>query len=398
MASHNSNTYNIICFGFLPWSNMWKRNQSMMAELAKFDFIHRVIFVDPLVSIRRLLSWKNNNFHNNNADMSLKFFPFKLNSKIWKYTPIHFLPYRINRTLFERIETNLMINIIKQLNSKKPHILFMNCPNIVLPNLLDELLKKAELSIFDFSDDFAELALNNNIKELWKTNMIKYAQAADIVLTVNDHLKNKYNFLNSNIHVIRNATNYHNFDRQTYTSIPYLEKLKSTGKPIIGYSGSATIFRVDFDLLTISFKERPDWHFVFIGHTDPYFTGICSKYDNVHLIPPVDYQILPNYLRYFDVAIVPFMINEHTKGNDLLKFHDYLAMGKAVVSTETSGAQDLKDLIRIAHTSTDFLREIEEALTDYSSEVISRRKNIALGNSWCYRIEDVTKLMINHLR
>ena len=80
------------------------------------------------------------------------------------------------------------------------------------------------------------------------------------------------------------------------------------------------------------------------------------------IFAPVDYISLPNYLQYFDVAIVPFKINAHTKGNDLLKLHDFLAMGKPVVSTEIGGAKDLKDVIRIANSPSNFLEEIEKAL------------------------------------
>lgn len=375
---------------------MWKRNQSMMAELAKQDFVNRVIFVSPHVSIRNIFKRKNRNSHIS-FSVSDKLFPRKRTPNLWEYTPLHFLPLKGRIPALELMETRMMLQIIRQLNAHKPYILFMNCPNIFSQYLLDNLLKHAELSIFDFSDDFLELVHTKKSKDFFFRNITKYAQAADIVLTVNDHLKEKYSFLNPNIHVIRNATNYYNFDRMQYKSIAFLERIRSAKMPILGYSGMVNTSRIDFSLLDFLVEKRPNWQFVFIGTADSTFTGRYLQYRNVHHLSPVDYHRLPDHIRYFDVAIVPFEINEHTKGNDLLKFHDYLAMGKAVVSTETGGARDLKDVIRIAQRPYDFLEEVEKALIGCTPEDILKRKSVALINSWHNRIKELEELMENRL-
>ncbi|OQX56295.1 MAG: hypothetical protein B5M53_02250 [Candidatus Cloacimonas sp. 4484_209] len=384
--------YNVICFSFMPWSNMWKRNQSMMAEIAKFDFIDKVIFVNPDISIRRIFTRKSKN-SNISLGISSKLLPFKRTSKIWEYTPVCFVPFRKYFTKLEKIETQIMLKIIRRLNSNMPYILFMNCPNIFLHYLLDELLENAELSIFDFSDDFVELVHSKKSKDFFLCNIMKYAKAADIVLTVNNHLKTKYAFLNKNIYVIRNATNYYNFNRVSYKSIDFLEKIKSKKMPILGYSGVINMSRIDFDLLDFLLKKRPNWQYVFIGLADSHFTRRYLQHKNVHHLPPVDYQSLPDYIHYFDVAIVPFKINEHTKGNDLLKFYDYLAMGKPIVSTEIGGAEDLRDVISIAQGPSDFLEKIEKALINNASEDILKRKNVALENSWHKRVKELEELI-----
>ncbi len=305
----------------------------MMAEISKCDFINRLVFVNPINSIRSLLVRKNNN-SKVASGVTSKIFPSRITPKIFVYTPINIFPHKKYLTALKRIENVIRLNIIRHLNNQKPYIIFMNCPNISLRYILDELLKDAELSIFDFSDDFVELGYGKKTKELFRRNIAKYAKAADIVLTVNNHIKNKYVSLYSDIHVIRNATNYYNFDRKSYKSIDFLERLKQNKKPIIGYSGIANMSRIDVGLLDFLFEKRPDWQFVFVGPADSDITERYLKYKNFHHLLPVDYQSLPDYTSYFDVAVVPFKINEHTKGNDLLKFHDFLAMGKPVVSTK----------------------------------------------------------------
>lgn len=376
---------------------MWKREQSMMAEISKCEFINRLIFVNPSTSIRSIFNRRNCNV---NADSSLssKLFPSKITPKIVLYTPINIIPNRKCLTILKRFEIEVMLKIIRRLNNNKPYIMFMNCPNIFSQYLLDELLIDSKLSIFDFSDDFIELNYGKRAYELFRRNIAKYAKTADIVLTVNDHIKNKYASLYSDIQVVRNATNYYNFDRKSYKSVYFLEMLKQNKMPIIGYSGIANMSRIDVDLLDFLLEKRPNWQFVFVGPADSNIIERYLKYKNFHHILTVDYQSLPDYISYFDVSIVPFKINEHTKGNDLLKFHDFLAMGKPIVSTRIGGAKDLKDVIRIVQRPFEFLAEIEKSLLGDTSKDVLERKNVALKNSWHNRIKELEQSIKSHLK
>ncbi len=385
-------TYNIICFGFMSWSNMWKRNQSMMAEISKCDFINRLIFVNPVISMRRIFACENRNSKEVSGKTS-KIDSSNITSKISVYTPINIVPHRKYLTALKEIETKIKLNKIRNLNNQKPYILFMNCPNIFSNYILDELLKDAALSIFDFSDDFVELGYNKVSIEFFRRNIAKYAKAANIVITVNDHIKKKYASLHADIHVIRNSTNYYNFDRKSYKSIDCLVKMKRDNQPIIGYSGLANLSRINSELLIFLLEKRTDWQFVFIGPAHSNFTGRFIKYNNFHHIQSVDYQSLPDYINYFDVAIVPFKINEHTQGNDLLKLHDFLAMGKPIVSTEIGGAKDFRDVIRVVKRPIDFLNEIERFLYDDNIDDILKRKNVALENSWHNRVKELEELI-----
>ena len=368
----------------------------MMAAISKCDFVNRLIFVNPGMSIRNIFNSKKSRI-NAGSNGTTKLFPSKVESKIFVYTPINFIPSIKFLSALKKIEIKIMLKIVRRLNKYKPYILVMNCPNIFSNYFLDELLKNAALSIFDFSDDFSELEYGEKAKELFMCNMAKYAKKADIVLTVNDHVKSKYTSLNSNIHVIRNATNYFNFDRKNYKSIDVLEMMKSSKNPIIGYSGIANMGRIDSGLLDYLLEMRPDWQFVFVGPAHAKFVVNYLHYKNVHHILPVSYQELPDYIHYFDVAIVPFKENDNTRGNDLLKLHDYLAMGKPVVSTAIGGANDLRGVIRIAKGPSDFLGEMEKALHCRNDEEVLMGKNVALANSWHNRVSELEHLMKNSL-
>ena len=177
---------------------MWKRNQSMMAELAKKKFINKVIFVNPIISIWRLFLLKNGN-NGSIFKIPRKYFANRISSKIFLYSPIYIIPYRNYFYLLKKIETRILakicLKIITRLSSDKPYILFMNNPNAFSHDLIDNLLKCASLSIFDFSDDFLELGFSREKIEIFKHNITKYTSAADIVITVNDHIRLKYRLL-----------------------------------------------------------------------------------------------------------------------------------------------------------------------------------------------------------
>ena len=156
--------------------------------------------------------------------------------------------------------------------------------------------------------------------------------------------------------------------------------------------------RIDADLLDFLLEKRPDWQFVFIGPAHANFQERYLPYKNIHYISTVVYQNLPDYMRYFDVAIVPFQNNNITRGNGLLKLRDYLAMGKPIVSTKVDDADDLRDVIQIAQDPSDFLGKIEKALHDDNNGDVLKRKNVASINSWHNRIKELEELLKSHLK
>ncbi len=155
-------------------------------------------------------------------------FPENDVTRIARYTPLRILPYKYRFQMLESVENWKILSKLRHINAGKPYILFMNCPNLLYPYPLDELLKNSAFSLFDLSDDFVEVATNMEVKDIFLSNITKYAQAADTVLTVNEHVKAKYSHLSENIHVFKNATNYFNFDRQNFNTRSFSRRAEKT--------------------------------------------------------------------------------------------------------------------------------------------------------------------------
>ncbi len=81
-------------------------------------------------------------------------------------------------------------------------------------------------------------------------------------------------------------------------------------------------------------KARPDWSIVMIGPvTSKHFSSVMAGVPNLHWLGEKGYDELPNYLKIFDVCLIPFKVDEFTEKIYPTKFHQYLGAGKPVVSS-----------------------------------------------------------------
>jgi UDP-galactopyranose mutase len=98
------------------------------------------------------------------------------------------------------------------------------------------------------------------------------------------------------------------------------------------------------------------------------------------------YQELPAYLGGWDVALLPFALNEATRFISPTKTPEYLAGGKPVVSTPIRDVIQLYgevELVHIAETVTDFVAAIEFALElGTTSSDLDRVDGLLAQNSW----------------
>jgi hypothetical protein len=87
-----------------------------------------------------------------------------------------------------------------------------------------------------------------------------------------------------------------------------------------------------------------------------------------------DYNQLPAYLAHFDVALVPFAMNEATRYLSPTKTLEYMAAHKPVVSVPLHDVVALYgDYVRIGETPEEFVAMVEAALAETDGERAVRR-------------------------
>ncbi|HEY8925869.1 MAG TPA: glycosyltransferase, partial [Polyangia bacterium] len=133
--------------------------------------------------------------------------------------------------------------------------------------------------------------------------------------------------------------------------------------PRIGFFGVIDE-RLDLELLRRLAASRPAWQIVMIGPVVKIDPGTLPRAANLHWMGPRSYPQLPAYLAGWDVAILPFALNEATRFISPTKTLEYLAAGRAVVSTPITDVVDpygTSGVVRIADREG-FVAAVEAAL------------------------------------
>ena len=103
-------------------------------------------------------------------------------------------------------------------------------------------------------------------------------------------------------------------------------------RPRIGFFGVIDE-RMDLALVAGVAALRPDWQLVMIGPTAKIDRAALPQAANIHWLGPKDYKQLPQYLAHWDLAWMPFALNESTRYISPTKTPEFLAAGLPVVST-----------------------------------------------------------------
>ena len=87
-----------------------------------------------------------------------------------------------------------------------------------------------------------------------------------------------------------------------------------------------------------------------------------------------------------------------TSYGSAIKVREYLATGKPVVISPLPEYEPMKDVLRIARSRDEFLRLIEDALTETDPELAVKRQASVSTGTWDARAEWVSDLIEQKLR
>lgn len=212
----------------------------------------------------------------------------------------------------------------------------------------------------------AETGIDESERTLIKT--------ADFVVASSTYLQRKIGATRE-AELIPNGCDYNFFSRTTAPP--------GTSSPVAGYIGAIAEW-FDVDLVAKVAERMPNWRFILVGSTSGCETSVAKRFPNIEFVGEIRYEEVPEYLAAFDVCMIPFKINELTKATNPVKVYEYLAAGRAVVSTPLPEVESLADKIKIASTADEFAAKLEESLhVDASLREDWRRW--AAGQDWHQR-------------
>lgn len=198
-------------------------------------------------------------------------------------------------------------------------------------------------------------------------------------------------------HLLEQAVDFEHWARINDGQVKIASAVEQIPQPRIGYFGAIEPWLVDQQLIKQASRERSDWNWIFIGNKS---RGLeIESLPNVHFLPPVSYQDLPNYAAGFDVCVLPWNTDvTFTSYGSAIKVREYLASGKPVVIAPLPEYESMSDVLRIGRTRDQFLTLIEEALQENGTELARARQNSVRSGTWDARAEWVSDLIEGALK
>lgn len=154
--------------------------------------------------------------------------------------------------------------------------------------------------------------------------------------------------------------------------------------PRIGYYGVIDE-RIDLLLLAELAQQRPDIQFVMLGPVVKIHPDTLPRRDNIHYLGPKAYDELPGYAAGWDIAFMPFALNEATRYISPTKTPEYLAAGRPVLSSAIRDVVEPYErlgLVRVGRSVPEFLAHIDELLAGHNEATCAERDAFLRDISW----------------
>ena len=218
---------------------------------------------------------------------------------------------------------------------------------------------------------------------------------ADFVITSAKELYDEYHKIRPDMKLVFNGVNVEDFALQKCPKRP--DDLPDNGKKIVGYYGALAQW-VDFDLIYNSAKTLSEFDFVLIGlNVDEEQINRLTSLPNVHFLGMKHYDVLANYLWYFDVATIPFKINPVTNAASPIKLFEYCASGTPVVTTNFTEVQQYEAKgVFVGKDQQDYIDKLRYAATLKETELLELQNNlrqIAADNTWAKRAQVMIEMV-----
>ncbi|MFN2437744.1 MAG: glycosyltransferase family 1 protein [Chitinophagaceae bacterium] len=356
----------LICFSHLRWNFIYQRPQHLLSRFANYT---RVFFVEEPI------------FHDAPDKLHI-------NEPITNvYVVVPHLRHGYNEQEIIAVQKKMINNLISVMEINSYYTWYYTPMALPFTRHL-----KPSLTIYDCMDElsafkFAPSILRDREKKLLET--------ADIVFTggysIYEAKKNQHNYIYpfpssidkehfSNARIIKE-------DPSDQAHIPH---------PRFGFYGVIDE-RFDIEMISLAAAMRQDWQFVLIGPIIKIDPVTLPHLDNIHYLGSKNYNELPHYLSGWDVAIIPFALNESTKYISPTKTPEYLAAGKPVISSPikdvVSPYADNK-LVSIAEDAKAFVKKGDSFLKrKHSKSWLTKVDAFLAGNSW----DKTWSEMVNHI-
>ena len=356
MNIDKKNTMQLVCFSHLPWKFVYQRPQHL---LTRFANKYPVFYVEEFI-----YSAEQDGYTITVISEDIKVIVPHLNNSL-----------STKLTEMRRLE-NILDNLFR-LSSIDSYIFWYYTPMALgyTANF------SPRVTVYDCMDElsafkFAPPALKMLEQQLFKK--------ADIVFTGGNTLYEAKKTQHKNIYSFPSSIDKAHF-KSARNVIKENEDQKAIPHPRLGFYGVIDE-RFDIELIRQAADAKPEWHFVLLGPIIKIDAATLPQNNNIHYLGAKSYDELPQYLSGWDIALIPFAINESTQYISPTKTPEYLAGGKPVISTaitDVVNPYSNEGLVHIVQTGNEL---VEKATTELSitdkTEWLTRVDSYLATISW----------------
>lgn len=347
----------LLCFSHLRWNFVFQRPQHLMTRFAR---AHRVLF------------WEEPEYTRDLAEPRVDLVPCP-DTGVIVATP--HLPAGGDQDERETLK-RLLDGVVAQ--QAGPIIRWYYTP-MMLP--FSEHVA-AECVVYDCMDELANF--KDAPPELLPLEQ-RLLRQADLVFTGGYSLYEAKRDRHANVHPFPSSVDVPHFAAAKRPGVDPADQ-RDLARPRFGFYGVVDE-RMDLGLLAALADARPDWSVVVVGPVVKISEDDLPRRANLHYLGGKSYAELPDYLRGWDVALMPFAINDATRFISPTKTPEYLAAGRPVVSTpilDVVRHYGGMEAVRIADNPADFVAACDAALALSRSSTSWQREIDAVlaDNSW----------------
>jgi hypothetical protein len=242
--------------------------------------------------------------------------------------------------------------------------------------------------VFDCADDWSQIlpAHRTRMRELY----VQIATEADAIICASERLAEL--FARRDVTIVRNGTP---------TTLLETAPVPRPGTGTMVYAGTLSE-RFDSRFVEATLQQLPEWRIdlygpcQYAGRADGPDAELQSVLDGFSARAawhgPVERDHLARLLDQGDVLVIPHRTRGAVGGGDAMKFYDYAARGRPVVTTPWT--ENIEDLLAphtlVASTPAEFAQAVRNAAEE-RSEFATDRRRWAETNSWTTRWPDWAK-------
>ncbi len=295
---------------------------------------------------------------------------------------------RNHRTVLNTIQTIIQDNKLK-------NFIYLTCFDpFFVPVLPKEM--GAALSIYQCIDD---ISTEPYVAKHGVRLEFNAACESDITLVTSTNLWRKFKEVQPETYILHNAVDISIFKNTAFKHFDRPAELENVHTKIIGFVGNLDPVRIDYALLKSIALTHTDKTLVLVGpKNSPEISALgLDSIPNIIFTGAKKITDVPQYLKFFDVAILPSLLNKMSLSVYPLKINEYLAAGKSIIATNFSeDIRGFSDVIRIADDPAHFSRLIDAGVNDYSDELIRKRMAVAERNTWGDRAREFWEIIEQH--